>query len=697
MGSYLDGLGTLFGGQGNAGAASSNAWNYGQYSPFTVNNPMGQTSFNGTTANQSLSPLQSQLQGAFGNSIMGGLQGAQGYSPYNPGFLSGQYNNIYGNMQGNANQMFNSLQSAQKPWTDQYLQSNLDNQFSKGTLASTAGSYQTAGAQQAANAQMNQNQATAQQFALSQAGQQFGAAQGVAGLGEQQAEFGPQIGLQGASTALGGLNTQNSQFLQQLQAAGNLGAQRSGANVAAATPGIGTGETQDQATSGLLSGLLFGGGTGGNLLSSLLGSNGGSGLGGLVGKGLSGLGSLFGGGGGGVPVGTGAGTGGSGGIDWSNLGQYGSNDSGSGGGPEVTNYDSGTTTNFDTPTSGNDNWWGGFSPAGGEAAKSNVGAAYNQATNQPNGFGSLLGTVGGALGAYQGLTSGNTVGQARGALSATQLASKSGVFGSNTKAINSAAGIGANALGIYSGIRQGGVAGYGGAAVNAAQLGSKVGAFGGASGAVGAAAGYAAIPLSLYNEVNNWESGATGSDALAGAETGAAIGSVVPVIGTAIGALIGGAAGALSSAFGSGRVDPENKNFEGYTQAFNKAPAAQQAQVAGSLQDPYTALAGMFDLRSGQIKGSIPIYNEYGRKGEQKFTNDLISKVRAAKTANPNESASDIFNKQVSPWIDSMGSWKDSNKNAMEALIQNMTGQIVSGSYKTNFKAIGGDSPFMGS
>lgn len=282
MASFLDqlgsGLGTLVGGAGNAGAASSNAWNYGQYSPFTANNPMGTTSFNGTTATGTLSPLQQQLQGAYGGAVTGGLNSAGG--------LGQQYNNIFGNFQGNVNSQFNSLQAAQAPWIAQNNASNLDNEFSKGTLASTAGGYQTAGQDMANNSQMNSNMASAQNYALGLANSQMSGANSVANTGLNQANIG-----------VNGLNTQNTGFLQQMQAAGNLGAQRSGANVAAATPGIGTGEMQDQATSGLLSGLLFGGGSQGGLLNSLLGGAGstGGGLAGGLGALGSGIGSLFGG------------------------------------------------------------------------------------------------------------------------------------------------------------------------------------------------------------------------------------------------------------------------------------------------------------------------------------------------------------------------------------------------------------------
>jgi hypothetical protein len=200
----------------------------------------------------------------------------------------------------------------------------------------------------------------------------------------------------------------------------------------------------------------------------------------------------------------------------------------------------------------------------------------------------------------------------------------------------------------------------------------------------------------LYNEVNNWQSGATGSDALSGAETGAAVGTaIMPGIGTAIGAVGGAIAGAVSSLFGGGRVDPENASFEQYTQAFNKASPGLQNQVAAAVTNPYVALAGYFDLRSGQLKGQNPIYQAYGRKGEQAFTNDLISKVTQAKKAGQTDPTK-IWTNTVQPWLASMGTWQDSNKNAMTALIQNMTGQIAAGSYKKNFKAIGGDSPFGG-
>jgi hypothetical protein len=308
-------------------------------------------------------------------------------------------------------------------------------------------------------------------------------------------------------------------------------------------------------------------------------------------------------------------------------------------------------------------------------------------------LGAAAGLAGGAAGIYSGVASGKPTGYASAGLNAAQLGAKTNAFGANSGAVNTYAGQGANALGIYSGLKQGGVAGYSGAAVNAAQLGSSLGAFGGASGAVGTAAGYVAAPLSIYNAISQYQSGDTAGDTIRGAEAGAAIGSVVPVVGTLVGGLVGGAVGALSSAFGNGKVDPENQNFEGYTQAFNKAPAAQQGQIAASLQNPYLPLSGYFDLRSNQMKGQNPIYTTYGRMGEQKFTTDLISKVSQAKSAGLTD-PTQVFNSVVQPWLNSMGTWNDSNKAAMTGLLQNMTGQVLSGSYQQNFKAIGGQTVF---
>lgn len=297
--SYLgSAAGNLLGtGGSNTSTAAQGVFNVGQFQPYSINNPLGQTSFSGGQANTTMSPLQTQLSGLFGNQISNNLSGpSAGYDP-NTSFLPQQYQSIFGNMQGNANSMFNNLQQAQKPFTDQYLQSNLDNEFSKGTLASTAGAYQTAGAQTAANSQMNQNQATAQQFALQNAQAQFGAANSTAQLGEQQSQFAPQFAQQQTQGLYSNLLNNASLLNQQTSLGGSLGALQSNANTTAAYPSFQAAQQQDQAQSGLMNGLLFGNGSGG-LLGSLFGTSGGaanagggvlSNLGGSAGNFLSGL------------------------------------------------------------------------------------------------------------------------------------------------------------------------------------------------------------------------------------------------------------------------------------------------------------------------------------------------------------------------------------------------------------------------
>lgn len=283
--------------------------------------------------------------------------------------------------------------------------------------------------------------------------------------------------------------------------------------------------------------------------------------------------------------------------------------------------------------------------------------------------------IGNAFGVYSGLNKGGVVGYG------TALADIGKLSGS------SYGGYLGNALGVYSGLQRGGVQGYGTAAVDAAKLaGSPI-------------AGYIAAPLAAYNFAQNWQSGATGSDALQGAETGAAIGSIVPGVGTLLGGAIGGVVGAISSVFGGGRTDPENVNFDQMYQAYNKAgnPAQGQA-IVNSIPNKYLSLAGLFDLRGGQITGNIPIYNKYGRMGEQQFTIDMSDKINqalAAGTISKSDSAQTIMQKVVTPWINSFGKgqWTDPNTNAINALLQGMVQDYTTGNFR-NWKAIGGDYPF---
>lgn len=313
---------------------------------------------------------------------------------------------------------------------------------------------------------------------------------------------------------------------------------------------------------------------------------------------------------------------------------------------------------------------------------------------QLQGVSDTLGGAGNALGVLNGIQQGGVGGIGSSALNATALAGRSGLFDPATnQTLNTGASDLASALGIYKGIQQGGVSGYGGAAINATKLGSNLGAFGGAGGALGTAAGYAAIPLSLYNEINNWESGNTGSDALGGAATGAAIGSVVPGIGTLIGGLVGGAAGALSSAFGPGKVAPETTQYKKFEDIYKQHP-----EVASQVENPFVNLAGVFDQRNS----SLPMYQAYGRMGEDQFTKDMTGLINTSLkngTITKDSTAPEIMNKVVNPWIGSMGKgWnKDpgsfSEQASSDALIQQMVEQYIHGQ-QGNWKSRGGDYRF---
>lgn len=317
------------------------------------------------------------------------------------------------------------------------------------------------------------------------------------------------------------------------------------------------------------------------------------------------------------------------------------------------------------------------------------GAAQG-AIGQASGY---LGGAGNAAGVVGGIQQGGVGGYGSAAINAGNLAGRTGALGQSTSGLNQGVGDASNALAIYNGIKQGGVGGYGNAAVNAAQLAGRTGALGQASGAVAQGAGYLAAPLALYGAIKGYQSGDTGGDAVRGAQAGAAIGSIVPGVGTAIGAVLGGALGAISSAFGNGKVDPENQSFQGFTQAYHQDPSGALAQNS----DPYLPLAGLFDLRSNQIKGEIPFYNKYGRMGEQAFTNDMMKQIDAAKTAgtiNANSTPQEVYATAVAPWINKMGTWQDSNKDAIQADLTQMAGQYNAGDV-SSWKAIGGDNTFM--
>lgn len=293
----------MFGGGGNQGQYAQQAWQTGQFMPYNLSTPGANISYANNGASSTLNP---QMQG-FYNSALGTATGNlnTGYNP-NTSFLPQQYSQLYGNFNNNVNSQYNNMVQAQMPFLQQASQSNLDNEFAKGTLGSTAGGYQTAGQTMGTNAALSQMYNQAYQNTLQQTGQQWNAAQGTAQLGEQQAEFGPQFAQNQTQGLFGDVLNTNALAGQQTMQGGQLGALQSAANTNAISPLIQSGINQDQNTASLLNGLLFGGGTNGNggFLGSLLGggsggSGGGSGglLGQLGSKAGNYLGSLFGGGG----------------------------------------------------------------------------------------------------------------------------------------------------------------------------------------------------------------------------------------------------------------------------------------------------------------------------------------------------------------------------------------------------------------
>ena len=372
-------------------------------------------------------------------------------------------------------------------------------------------------------------------------------------------------------------------------------------------------------------------------------------------------------------------------------------------------------------TSGNQDWlWGeGFNGAGGQAATpteptvSNIqttsttpafDAYHATADNSPTtstpttmgsmSAGSLLGAAGAGVGIANGIRSGTPTGYAGAGIGATKLAAAHNAFGGNSSTVNSAAGGAANALGIYTGLKQGGVLGDTTAAVNAAQLASKFSSSG-ILGAAGTAAGYVAVPLAAYNAVANYESGKTGQDALNDAELGATVGTYFGPLGTLAGAVIGGAVGAISSAFGPGAKDPETAGVQKLLDVVGSHPD-QASLITSAVQNPYIAMAGLMDRR----ESTLPMYAQYGRMGEQKFTNDMVGKINQAVSADPSlkNNPQAVYSQVIAPWVDKMGNGYskvgDTYKATTQGLVQQMVTQYMNGTAAQNWKAIGGDSPF---
>jgi hypothetical protein len=250
-----------------------------------------------------------------------------------------------------------------------------------------------------------------------------------------------------------------------------------------------------------------------------------------------------------------------------------------------------------------------------------------------------------------------------------------------------------NILGAMQGFQTGGVGGYGQAGINLGALGTRaLGAAGaitpGTAGEIAQGLGYAAVPLSVYNFARNWQSGGTWQDLMGGAATGASIGSaILPGVGTLIGAGLGAEIGAISSAFGPGKMDPENVNWNNYARAFSQNPSAV---LGATPSQNYQALAGIFDARGS----AIPFYNTFGRMGEGQFMTAMTDQVNRALQGGRvpvNATPAQIYSTVVAPWITQMGGqggWQPTyteqgapEKGAIGALLTNLIGQWQSGMF----------------
>jgi hypothetical protein len=182
-----------------------------------------------------------------------------------------------------------------------------------------------------------------------------------------------------------------------------------------------------------------------------------------------------------------------------------------------------------------------------------------------------------------------------------------------------------------------------------------------------------------------------GAGAAIGASQGASIGSaIVPGVGTAIGAAIGAIGGAIAGAIN--KKDPEQYNFDQAVALWQANPDAVY-----SIGNKYLPLAGLFDL---SLKNPhIPIYQKYGRMGEQKFVTDLVNLIYRAGLSgqiSTSDTPITVFSNIVQPWINSWGygPMQDPHADLINRLMIGMVLDYVTGDWKTAWFARSGDFPF---
>lgn len=187
-----------------------------------------------------------------------------------------------------------------------------------------------------------------------------------------------------------------------------------------------------------------------------------------------------------------------------------------------------------------------------------------------------------------------------------------------------------------------------------------------------------------------------GVGAEVGASQGASIGSsIVPGIGTAIGAVVGAIGGAIAGSIN--KKDPEQYNFDAAVALWQQNPDAIY-----NIGNKYLVLAGLFDLNLDHACSSrwcIPMYVRYGRMGEQQFVNDMVQVIYGAAQSGQitnSDTPSSIMARIVQPWINSWGygALNDPHADLINRLLTGMVWDYTDGSWKQNWRAIGGQFPF---
>jgi hypothetical protein len=180
-----------------------------------------------------------------------------------------------------------------------------------------------------------------------------------------------------------------------------------------------------------------------------------------------------------------------------------------------------------------------------------------------------------------------------------------------------------------------------------------------------------------------------GAGAEIGASQGAAIGSSFGPIGTAIGAIAGAIGGAIAGSIN--KKDPEQYDFDA-------AVALWQANRLAVLNigNKYLPLAGLFDLSLSNPH--IPIYQKYGRMGEQKFVTDMVNLIYQAAIngqITATDTPSSVMSRIVQPWIDSWnyGPMQDPHADLINLLLVGMVSDYITGD-QTAWTARSGDYPF---